>query len=127
MRWEDLKKEYILKALSCGLSPGDKAKITRKAYDGENGWANCWGGSMSSLVGQVVTIDFVNSATGSVGIKESRFVFPYFVFEKEETSLRGDEDILNVDPVKINRIGILDAPEFLRIREETIKYIEGGM
>lgn len=68
------------------VKKGDKMRVTRKAYNNEDGWNNSWVGGMDDWVGKVFEVCSIHHESG-IRLEDDCgefWNFPYFVLEKVE-------------------------------------------
>jgi hypothetical protein len=78
---------YLECQASKGFKVGDKVRVIRKVQSDTLGWKNNWAYPMDKFIGQlgeIVSIDLVNSSGISVELNGESWYFPYFVLEKVE-------------------------------------------
>lgn len=72
---------------ACGLSEGDRVKVTRAAESREGGWPMCWNPAMMDkcvgATGRIRSISYVGVEI-DFGPAVGKWIFPYFVLEKAD-------------------------------------------
>lgn len=78
---------YLEKHNASGFEVGDRVRILRDSYEGEDGWEDVWNVLMNDHIGGVGKIVGDQETWGFVVLcdnTDEEWNFPYFVLEKVE-------------------------------------------
>lgn len=78
----NLKEAYLAMQKNCGIEPGDRVKVLRKANSREMGWSNSWVCKMDAAVGREYQVSRVTGSGVELSDCGANLSFPFFVLEK---------------------------------------------